>query len=629
MLKFMRENAGSWLIKIILGLIVVVFVFFGMGSMGAKKRNQVALVNDMPITMEAYKRSYQGIIDQMRQRFGDNLNDELLEMLQVRKQALDRLIEEKLISQEADNLDIQVTDEALQNVLSNINAFQKNDRFDIDTYKRVLLSNRLNPENFEAMQRESMRQSMVRETVFGSVKVSDLEAAAWYREENTQTAIAYVSFESDAFDVSPEESALKEYYSKNQDKFKSEPQLKVQYLEFMASDYKDQVSITDEKINLYYKENSEEFSTPEQVEASHILIKVDENADADTVEKARLEAVAVYEKASAGEDFAELAKKYSQGPSKDNGGYLGKFEKNAMVKPFAEKAFSMKAGDVSEPVKTRFGWHVIHVKSRIDASVKSLEDATKEIGKKLADAEMKNMAYDLAGKSFDAVIDGDDLEQAALIVDEKILEVGPFTIQGPEGDFKNKSLFARTAFGLTVGDVSDVKEIGDAYYIIKPVERIEPAVLPYEEVKERVKIELTAKLQDEKAKDAATAFLETAKKFPSLEDAVKDSALVLKETPLFLKNGNIPELGRNPEIADAAFKLSEKDWLYAEVLKGAEGYYVISYKDKKVPEPSVVKENIDSVKDRLTRTKQGRTYEAWIQALKDKSKIEIQDGFLN
>ena len=204
MLRLMRENTGSWIIKIILGLIVLVFIFLGMGSVGSKKGNQVALVNDTPITMDAFRRSYQNVIEQMRQRFGDNLNDELLKLLQVKKMAMNRLVEDRLVSLEADRLELTVSDEELQASLISIPAFQKDGKFDIDTYRRVLARNRLSPEVFEPMQRETLRQTRLRELVLNNIKVTDLEARAWYRESATQVSIDYLFSNPDQFqDITP------------------------------------------------------------------------------------------------------------------------------------------------------------------------------------------------------------------------------------------------------------------------------------------------------------------------------------------------------------------------------------------------------------------------------------------
>ena len=628
MLRFMRENTGSWIIKIILGLIVVVFVFLGMGSFGADKRNQVALVNDMPITMDEYRRSYQNTIEQMRQRFGNNLNDEMLQMLQVKKQAMDRLIEERLIDAEAHRLDIQVSDREIQVALAEIPAFQKNGVFDLATYRMVLSRNRLTPENFEAMQRENMRRSKVIGLIMKSVKVSDMEASEWYRQNNSEVAVRYVKFDPATFTVTTDDAGISDYYEKNKENYKSEATRTVQYLKYAFDNYKDQVEITADNIALYYDENPDQFTTPEQAEASHILIKVAQNADDAAVEAARQEAEAVYKKAIDGADFAELAKEFSQGPTKDRGGYLGKFGRKSMVKPFADKVFSMQADEISEPVRTRFGWHVIKVQARIDESKKTLEAATDEIKETLLNDEIKNMAYNVASSAFDAIIDGDTLEQAGRITTQEVQTVGPFTMKGPDEGFENGFMFARTAFEVPMNEISDIKEIGKAYYIIKPVEKSDPAVLPLVDVKDQVTADYKASLQDAAAKQSATDFLAAVPDGAKIVDIAKEKGLELKETPFFKKDGNIEGLGRESELAAAAFKLSETNNVASEVVKGNGGYYVVSLKERKVPTDDVITENMASVKETLSRTKQSEFYTAWVEKLKSDSTIEIQPGLL-
>ena len=179
-------------------------------------------MNDTPITMDAFRRSHQNVIEQMRQRFGDNLNDDLLKLLQVKKMAMDRLIEEQLISQEADRLEITVSDEELQASLVSIPAFQKEGHFDLDTYRRVLSMNRLSPETFEPTHRETLRQTRVRELILNNIKVSDMEARAWYAENATQVSIHYLFADPDQYqEVTPTQDQTQAYYEKNKDSYKS------------------------------------------------------------------------------------------------------------------------------------------------------------------------------------------------------------------------------------------------------------------------------------------------------------------------------------------------------------------------------------------------------------------------
>ncbi|MBF0201978.1 MAG: SurA N-terminal domain-containing protein [Desulfamplus sp.] len=644
MLRFMRANTGSWIIKIILGLIVVVFVFLGMGSMGSKNRDHVAMVNDMPITLDEYRQSYQNTIEEMRRRFGGNLSEELLQMLQVKKQAMDRLIEERLISFEADRLDFDVSDKELQESLASIDAFQKNGVFDINVYLMVLSRNRLTPEAFESMQRENIRRSKVMDLVMNSVKVSDAEAREWYIQNNSEVSINYVKFDQERYQIPMNDDAVSQYYEKNREKYKSEPQLTVEYLRYAFDDYRDQAEITSESIELYYEENRDKFMTPEQVEASHILIKVEADADDDAVEAARMEAHEIYEMALSGAEFEDLAREFSQGPTKDKGGYLGTFSRNDMVKPFADKAFSMQPQEIGEPVRTQFGWHVIKVISRIDEAVKSVDEAAPEIRETLVDEEVRDIAYNAASHAFDAVIEGDTLEQAALITGTTLENVGPFTMKGPEWEFPDPSTFARSAFELSLNEIGDIKEIGSAYYIIKPIDRIEPSVLPLENVLDRVQKDLAAQLSREAAESAAREFfahisdhMNQSQGTTALEkiepDTIKSAAqergFELHDTPFFKKDGVIEGLGREPALAEAAFRLSDVKRLPDDIIKGNGGYYVIFLKERKTPSLDMIKENISSARKTIQGYKQSEMYASWMEKLKKESIIEIEPGLID
>ena len=300
MLRMMRENTGSWIIKIILGLIVVVFVFLGMGSMRSKKANQVAMVNEVPITMDEFRHAYQNVVEELRQRFGDNLNDELLKLLQVKKTAMDRLVEARLISQEADRLGITVAPQEIQHRLATIPAFQKDGAFDLATYRRVLSRNRFTPESFESLQMETLRQNRVRELVLKNIKVSDPEAAVWYRESATQVGIDYLYADPDQFtDLSPTAEQIQKYYENNTDQYQSLPMVEVKYLSFDAADFKGKASVSQEQIAQYYRENTAAYTKGETVDASHILIRVASDADPETDAAAEKKAREVYDKAMA------------------------------------------------------------------------------------------------------------------------------------------------------------------------------------------------------------------------------------------------------------------------------------------------------------------------------------------
>ena len=156
MLSIMRKHAGSWIIKFLLAAIIVVFIPWGVQRYTSQRSSRVADVNGTIITLGDYRTSYTNLVEQVRQSFGNNLNDELIEALQLRKRALDQLIDRALMLQEAEKLKIQVSDEELAQSIRNIRAFQTAGVFDNQRYLNALSRTRLSPEAFEEQQREAM-----------------------------------------------------------------------------------------------------------------------------------------------------------------------------------------------------------------------------------------------------------------------------------------------------------------------------------------------------------------------------------------------------------------------------------------------------------------------------------------
>ncbi len=422
MLESMRKSAGSWMIKVLLMLIVVAFIFMGAGSYLANKSTEVATVNGEPISVQQYQRAYKNITANLRQQFGGQLDQKKLEMFNVEKQALNSVIEKTLMIQVAQKNDIRVPQEALAETITQIPSFQENGTFNPQRYKRVLSQNRLSPQQFEAMQKEAMLTRRLKNFVTNTTAVSEAEAHAWYNWQNTAINIDYAAFTpGDVEDVEITDENLAAYYEEHKADYKTPPKIKARYVRFSAADYMDEVEVTEEEIKAYYNDHQSEYKKPETVSARHILLKVPENASDETAAEKRQKAKKIMNQAKSGTDFAELARKHSEGPSKKDGGKLGTFEKGDMVEPFSEKAFSMEAGEISEPVRTRFGWHIIKVEKHQAAAVQPLDKVKSKIRDKLARQKARSLAYDEAISLYDISFQGEDLVKNA----DHIIDLGP------------------------------------------------------------------------------------------------------------------------------------------------------------------------------------------------------------
>ncbi|MBN1930805.1 MAG: SurA N-terminal domain-containing protein [Desulfobacterales bacterium] len=629
MLNLMRKNAGAWIIKVLLGAIVVVFVFWGVGSFRSQRSGRIALVNGETITIEAYRETYNNLIEQYRQRFGNNLNEEMIKMLQIKKQAVNQLIDQKLLIQEAKSLSFRVSNDELVEAIRNFDAFQSNGNFNQRLYEMVLNRNRLTPEEFEILQKESMLINKLRSLVTGSIKVSDAEAEEWYNWNNLSVNIDFVLFEPDRYkDIELSADEMKIFYDNHKASYKIEPEIKVRYLRFEPEKYKPSVTLTDAEIKEYYETNQKEFQKNKTVEARHILLKTDSNASVENIEKGKTKALDILKMAKEGKDFAELAKKYSECPSKDRGGYLGAFEKEAMVQPFADKAFSMNVGEISEPVRTQFGWHIIKVEKINPEKIISLTEAALGIQKKLTDEKAKNLAYEEAEIVNEVSFEGDDLLKSAKERKLNIFTTDFFGKSGPSKEIKNRGKFATEAFNLSLFEISDILDLGDGYYILQPIEMHPERIPEFEEIQEKLKVDLTKDKRNEKAKKDAVDFLAELKNGKSMDMESKKLKLNLNTTGFFKRNDSIPHIGSEREIAQAAFKLSDKNQLPEDIIQGKKGNYVIRFKERKEPGPQGFKLEKKKIKEQLLQQKRFRAFEQWLVHLRNNSKISIEKDFL-
>jgi peptidyl-prolyl cis-trans isomerase D len=483
---------------------------------------------------------------------------------------------------------------------------------------------------FEQLQRAQLRTQKLQEMIVSSVSVSDMEARSFYDFHNTSRKVDYIQVDPAEFsDISVTPEQIQAHYEENKARYQSQPKRKAAYIQYSPRDYLDQVTITKEQITGYYDQHPEEFEIPEQVEASHILIQVDDTADETAVETAKNQAMAVYERAVKGEDFAELAKETSQGPSKEDGGYLGKFDRDSMIPAFADAAFAMQPGEISEPVKTQFGWHVIKVMDRIDAHKKSLDEVAEDIKIRLKQEEMQQQAYYKAEDAFDAVIDGDPLEQVGLMTQKEVRTTDAFDAQGNGLELNNAPGFAQAAFEIQPQQISDIRQIGDDYFLIKVTETIEPVQLPLEAVADQITQELEGKFRVTAAETRAKELIEAAKTAGNLEKTALGNNRTVSTTDWFTRNGPVQEVGRSEAFINAAFSLTPENPLHPDVLQTDQGFFIIAYNDQKSPEENEIQENLTDIKSQLLQAKQGQYFQAWINELREKSDIEINSRLID
>jgi len=631
MLSLMRKHAQSWLIKVTLGAIIVVFIFWYGYSSQDGRVDQIALVDGSPIALQEFRGVYDQMLEGYRRQFGNRLDEKLIQSLNLKKQALDEIIHRRLLLQEAARLDFQVPDKELLGVIQEQPAFQRNGRFDPRVYERVLMSNRLTPEIFEERQKQELLMEKVQGFYLGGLKVSEAEALETYKWLNEKVSLEYVVFTPEEYsNIEVGEEEIQTYFSENKNVYEIPPMVKVQYLLFGFKTFETMAQVSEEDVRTYFDLNKQDFATPKKVKASHILFEVGPDAEPEVIEEARKKAADVLARAKSGEDFAKLAEKYSDDPgSREKGCDLGFFTKDRMVKPFADAAFSMKAGEISDLVRSPFGWHIIKVEESQEARKPVLADVSDEIKAKLAEDAGKSMAFDRAEEIYEACYEAGSISGVASTNQLILHQTEFFSQNGPVKGIKEAKKFAETAFALAEDGVSEPLELSDGYYILQPMAK-EPATVPaLESIKEMVRQDLIQAKKKDMAKKGAEEFLNALKEGSSFQEAASSKKLKTETTDFFGRSGTIPEIGFERDILEAAFLLSSSNPFPASVLRGNQGYYVIHLKDRQEADPKEFENKKAEITSNLLRQKRQKTLGELLDWLRGKSQITIEEGFLD
>jgi peptidyl-prolyl cis-trans isomerase D len=631
MLSLMRKHAQSWLIKFALGAIIVVFIFWYGWNYRAQRGNRIAVVNDSPIVLDEFRSVYEQLVEGYRRQFGNAFDEKLVESLNLKRQALDQLINHTLLLQESTRLKFRVTNEELLRAIQQVPAFQRNGRFHPQVYQRVLRRNRMTPEMYEEIKKSELLINKLQSFFLESIKVSEAEALETYKWLKEEVSLDYVVFKPSAHgnvEVTPEE--VETYFAKHKKTYETPPELKVQYLLLDFNEFEAQAKVSEEEVSSYFEINKDDYSTPKKVRARHILFKVRSDAKPEEIEEARQKALNVLKEARSGKDFGKLAKEYSDDPgSRGKGGDLGFFSKDSMVKPFSDVAFAMKPGEISEPVRTSFGWHIIKVDVVQEAKEPALAEVADEIRSKLLKDAARTLAFDRAEEIYEACYGAGNISDVAKANHLKVHETGFFSSNGPIKGIKEEKKFAEMAFALGENEVSEPLELSQGYYIVEPIAK-KPARIPdLKTLEERVRQDLIQAKEDDLAKQDAEGFLSSLKGGAEFQKAAANKKLKSKSTGLFKRSGAIPEIGLEQEIQRAAFLLSASNPFPDGVIKGRQGYYVIRFKARQEADPKEFEDQKSRITSSLLRQKRQRAIGGLLAQLREKSEITVEEGFLD
>ena len=512
MLQQIRDRAQGIIVWTIVGLIVIAFATFGLNSyLGGSGGGTVAVVDGTEISEAEYLRALRNYQDQLQRLLGKQLDPAMLDPARLRPAVIEGLVERVLLEQFLDDAGFAASPRLVFETLAANPAFQENGKFSRERYRRLLRAQRIDERAYEASVAQDLLRDHLRRGVAGSGIATRAEAWALLRAKREVRDVGVLEFALKPYLVaaSVSDEAVREYYEANKESFREPEQVRVQYVELNLETLARSIAIDEQSLRDYYEQNRRAFATGKaERRARHILIKV----DADTPDaEARKKAEEALARIRSGEPFEKVAREMSEDKaSAEQGGDLGFFTRDAMVKPFADLVFSLKAGEVGGPVRTRFGYHVVKVEAVREPEIPPFEKVKDKILRELQLEQAEERFYELSEKLYNLSEESpDSLEPVAQELGLEIKTSDWFSRAGGPGVLAHRDV-VEAAFSPEVmeeGRNSPLIDVDDTRrLVLRVIGHREARVKPLEAVKDLI----TARLKREQAAEAARQAAEAA-----------------------------------------------------------------------------------------------------------------------
>jgi len=629
MLDSMRRHK-NWL-KWSLALVVLAFIalyfpsYMNTGTtIGATPSDVVATVDGTDIRGADFQRRYQNQVQAYQQQYGGNINEQLLRQLGIDQQILQQMVDEQAALAEAERQGIRVSDEELAQQIFSIPALQENGRFIGEQRYEQLLASQYPPMtkgDFEDNLRRSMMIDKLRSAVTDWMAVSDADVEREYRNRNEKLKLQVVALTADKFrdKVTVTDADIASYYSAHQAEYRKGEQRKIKYLLVDRDQIRSRVTVTPQDVESYYNANVQQFQTPEQVRASHILLKTDGKDEA----AVRKQAEDILKQAKApGADFAALAKKYSEDDgSKANGGDLDYFTKGRMVPEFEQAAFSLQPGQISDLVKSQFGFHIIKVVDKKPAGTRTLDEVRSQIQETLA-AQRVDQQIEARTRDLDArITKPGDIDVVGKEAGASVAETGFFTRDEPIPGLGPAPQIAAQAFQMKDGEVSKAVQSPRGPVYITVTGKRDPYVPKLEEVKDKVRDDVIKMKAADMSKQRAGEIAATLRSAKDFAAAAKAQGLEAKESQLISRGSPLPDIGVSPEVDAVAFDLPAGG--VSNPISTANGSVIVRVAERQDVTPDQVRQAKETFRSQLLNERRDLFFSSYMTKAKQQMKIQV------
>ena len=637
MLKALRGKKSSLLIKIVLVVITIGFSFWGIESyLFTRVDNTVASVDGTDITQDQFRQRFDESRQRMMQMMGGAVDASYFERPEFKRQVLDQLVNEQVLLEANKKLGVNITNERIRQEILAIPAFQKDGKFDPDTYRMLLTARNMSPLSFDDTVRQSLQVRELPEQVGSSVLVTDAALNTYLRLRDQRRDFRYIKLDKPAADTSPvSDEDIQAFYKEHQAEFVTPERVALDYIELDGGKLEVSTNADDATLKERYEKEKSRFVTAEQREASHILVKVGGKGGPEEQKQALAKAEGIAKEAKSGKDFAELAKQDSDDlGSKKQGGDLGWLEKGTTDEAFESALFAMNKGDISDPVLTGDGYSVILLRDVRPGKTRSFEEVKPDLAKEYATGERERAYTDKAGRLTDLTYqDPSTLESAAKDLGLTVQKTELFARTGGGAGIAANPNVLKAAFSDTVlvqNNNSDPIEIAPNHIVVVRIAERKPATpKSLDDVRDDVRGRIVAERAAKKAKARADELFAELGKGQTLDEIAGANKLKIESQQGLGRDA----VNVDSALVSAAFALPRPaaDKPQRQLVTLGDQTYALLQLDTVVDgDPSTLDAKTkEAARNTLAQGIATTTTREFVDALRADSKIRVSEGRLD
>ena len=622
MLKWIRKSTQSWFVYMAIGAIVVVFIFWGVGSYKAGQANTAAEVNGTVIPMTEFNHQFADLVKRYQEKTGGEVTPEMIKALRLKEMALSHLVEEALLLQAGHRLGFEVTDAELRRHIESYPAFQQDGKFDKKRYDWLLSRSHLTPQGFEAQERQQLLLRKVIGEVTSFAKVSDAELLEFFRMAREEADVSYLAVSPEKFLAreNPPDDAVARYYQENAAEFRLPDRARVNYLIFRTKDYLNRVKLTPVGVEDYLKDHRDEYTRAGVIQAQQILLTLPPKATDDQRRQAAQKAQELLGKARAGEDFADLARANSQdAASREKGGELGLVRRGQHPPEWDNVAFALKPGTMGLAA-TDQGIYLIKLEEIKETEL--LPDAAKQVESRLKEEQARQLAKDAAQQAREELSRG-SLAQVAKKLGVTPQETPLFALSEAVPGLGMQPAFNQAALSLKPQEISKVVELPEGFAVLNGLEHQAAHLPPLAQIKDQVKAALSQRLARKQAEQEATRLLGELRQGKPWAQVAAAVGLPVKDSGFFTRFQGFLGQREAESMVSAAFQLSRQHPYPEKPLWFQNQYYLLAFKARREPGAQEFQKERDQMRAQFLDQKQQLLFASWMDGERRRAKIEV------